>query len=97
LVAGRRVWILEHHAGVAALKELAQILAGQSDAMAIFLGIQEAKDVLQDIVWERTQDFFARGKLSLLRQRSGRRGFVGMHSTHSMHSFSLRRSKRRLL
>jgi hypothetical protein len=38
--------------GVAAVKRNAQIFAGQTDALAIFLGIQELQDGIQGNVWE---------------------------------------------
>ena len=75
----KAVWILKRHAGVAAIEEMAQILAGQPDVMAITFGIQEVQDVLQGNVWdvwESIEGHFARGQLFLLRRQSGRRGFV---------------------
>jgi hypothetical protein len=57
------VWFLKRHVGVAAVKGLAKIFAGQPDGTSVFLGIQEVQDVVQGNVWESFEGIFASGQL----------------------------------
>jgi hypothetical protein len=57
---GKRCWCLQLQVTVEAVKGKAHPLAFQPDPAAIYVGIQERKDMLQGNVWESREESLMR-------------------------------------